>query len=230
MIPGFDLVQFAQTAGPITAVIVVAAIIFSESGLFIGFFLPGDSILFTLGFLLQSAESTSPLANINIAVAVLFVAATLGYNIGYLFGRKIGPMLFRRPNSMLFRQDNVQKAQDFYDKYGGKTIILARFIPIVRTFVPLIAGVAKMEYKTFMTYNVIGGLLWTSGVTYTGYFLGKWLTRMGIEVDTILLPIVLAILVLSVLPAAYHLLKDKKQRAVIWDATKLQVKKILKRK
>ncbi|NTW62103.1 DedA family protein [Candidatus Saccharibacteria bacterium] len=228
MIPGFDLVNFFQTAGSLTAVFVVALIIFAESGLFVGFFLPGDSVLFTLGFLLQTMGKVGVVPNINIVVLILFIAAVLGDNVGYYSGKKIGPHLFKRPNSLLFRQSNIQKAQDFYDEHGRKTIIIARFIPIVRTFVPIIAGVARMDYRTFLTFNMIGGALWTAGVTYLGYFLGAWLTSMGIEIDTVLLPIIALIVVISVAPAAYHLLKDKKQRQAIWNATKLQVKKLLR--
>ena len=230
MIPGFDLVQFAQTAGPIAALLIVAAIIFSESGLLIGFFLPGDSILFTLGFLIQGTSSFTLDLNIHLTILFLFMAAVLGDNVGYMFGRKLGPKLFKKPNSLLFRQENVQKAQDFYDKHGGKTIIIARFIPIVRTFAPLIAGVAKMNHRTFMAYNLIGGALWTAGITYLGYFLGKLLQGLGIDIDVILLPIVAIILVASVAPALYHLLKDKKQRTAIWNATKLEWRKIIERK
>lgn len=226
MLPGFNLELFSQTAGPLAAVLVVAVIIFAESGLLIGFFLPGDSILFTLGFLIQSMGDIGYGLNIHIVVFLLFIAAILGDNVGYISGKKIGPHLFKRPNSLLFRQENVQKAQEFYDEHGGKTIIIARFIPIVRTFVPIIAGVAKMDRKTFMIYNMIGGALWTSGVAYLGYFLGAWLTSAGIEADTVLLPIIALILFVSVAPAIYHLLKEKKQREVIWKATKLQFKKI----
>lgn len=230
MIPGFDLVQFAQTAGPVAALIIVAAIIFAESGLLIGFFFPGDSILFTLGFLVQGSSSFKLDININLVVLVLFIAAVLGNNVGYVFGRKVGPRLFKRPNSLLFRQENVKKAQDFYDKFGGKTIILSRFIPIVRTFVPLIAGVAKMEFKTFLLFNIIGGFLWTVGVTYLGYFLGYYLHKMGVEVDTVLLPIIALILILSVSPALYQLLKSKQKRTAIWNITKLQINKIFSKK
>lgn len=230
MIPGFDLVQFAQTAGPLAALLIVVGIIFAENGLLIGFFFPGDSILFTLGFLVQGTSTFKLDLNINLVVLALFIAAVLGANVGYLFGRKFGPRLFKRPNSLLFHQDNVKKAQDFYDKYGGKTIIIARFIPVVRTFVPLIAGVAKMEYKTFMLFNIIGGLIWTSGITYLGYFLGKLMHGLGLDIDTVLLPIVGLILFASVAPAIYHLLKDKKQRVAIWEATKVEWKKIIERK
>lgn len=230
MIPGFDLVQFAQTAGPVAALIIVAAIIFAESGLLIGFFFPGDSVLFTLGFLVQGSSSFKLDININLVVLVLFIAAVLGNNVGYVFGRKVGPRLFKRPNSLLFRQENVQKAQDFYDKFGGKTIIISRFIPVVRTFVPLIAGVAKMEFKTFLLFNIIGGFLWTVGVTYLGYFLGYYLHKMGVEVDTVLLPIIALILILSVSPALYQLLKSKQKRTAIWNVTKLQINKIFSKK
>ncbi len=226
MIPGFDLTQFAQTAGPIAALVIVALIIFAESGLLIGFFLPGDSILFTLGFLIQGSTSFRLDININLAIFVLFAAAVIGDNVGYTFGRKLGPRLFSRPNSLLFRQENVQKAQEFYEQYGGKTIIIARFVPIVRTFAPLIAGVAKMKYKTFVTFNMIGGLLWTAGITYLGFFLGQLMRNIGIDIDTVLLPFIALILVVSITPALYHLLKDKKQRQVIWNSTKLEIKKI----
>jgi membrane-associated protein len=228
MIPGFDLVNFAQNFGPILALVVVAAIIFAESGLLIGFFFPGDSVLFTIGVLAQGSSSFHLGLNINLVVIVLFFAAILGNSVGYVFGRKIGPKLFRKPNSLLFRQENIQKAQDFYDKYGGKTIIFSRFIPVVRTFVPLIAGIAKMEFKTFFLFNVIGGALWVSGVTYLGYFLGFYLQKIGINVDTVLLPIIGLILFVSIAPALYQFLKDKQRRQAIWNATKLEIKKIFK--
>jgi len=230
MIPGFDLVQFAQTAGPLAALVIVAAIIFAENGLLIGFFFPGDSILFTLGFLVQGTSTFKLDLNIHLVVLVLFAAAVLGANVGYLFGRKFGPRLFNRPNSLLFHQDNVKKSQDFYNKYGGKTIIIARFIPIVRTFVPLVAGVAKMEYKTFMLFNILGGFIWAAGITYLGYFLGKLMHGLGLDIDTVLLPIIGLILFVSVAPAIYHFLKDKKQRVAIWEATKVEWKKIIERK
>ncbi|MEI7539780.1 MAG: VTT domain-containing protein [Candidatus Saccharibacteria bacterium] len=230
MIPGFDLMQFAQTAGPLAALIIVAIIIFAENGLLIGFFFPGDSLLFTLGFLVQGTTNFKLGLNIGVVILVLFIAATIGSSVGYMFGRKLGPRLFKKPNSLLFRQENVQKAQDFYDKYGGKTIIIARFVPIVRTFVPLIAGIAKMEYKTFMVFNLVGGALWIGIVVSLGYFLGKLLTAIGVDIDVVLLPIVALILIASISPALYHLLKDKKQRQAIWNTTKLEFKKIIKRK
>lgn len=229
MIPGFDLVQFTQTAGPLAAVLVVALIIFAESGLLIGFFLPGDSILFTLGFLLQSMGQLPFGLNIHSVVLFLFIAAVAGDSVGYMTGYRIGPHLFNRPNSLLFKKENVVKAQKFYEEHGGKTILLARFMPIVRTFVPIVAGIGKMHYKTFLTYNLIGGFVWTAGVSYGGYFLGSWLTSMGVDIDTVLLPIVAVILLASIAPAIVHVLKDENKRQAIWCVTKNQCKKLLKK-
>ena len=227
MIPGFDLATFATTAGPWLVVLVVAAIIFAESGLLIGFFLPGDSILFTAGFLIFAGTLQF---DIHLFVTVMFLAAVLGDGVGYLFGKRVGRRLFTRPNSLLFRQENVQKAEEFYEKHGGITVVLARFIPVVRTFVPIIAGVGKMDYRTFLTYNVIGALLWAVGITYAGFYIGQALHAIGIEIDTILLPIIVVIVLVSVLPPAIHILKDKKQRTVMWEGTKRQVRVLLRRK
>lgn len=230
MIPGFDLIQFAQTSAPLVVLLLVAAIIFAESGLMIGFFLPGDSMLFTVGFLIAGTNSFNLDINIHFVVATLFIAATIGYAVGYLFGKKIGPNLSNKPNSRFFHQSNVQKAQDFYNKYGGKTVILARFVPIARTFVPLIAGIVKMPFRTFMIYNLVGGVFWIAGVVYGGYFLGHYLRNLGMDIDTILLPFIALILLISVSPAIYHLLKDKDQRQAMWNETKLEIKKLINRK
>ncbi len=227
MIPGFDLTTFAETTGPLIVVLVIAGIIFAESGLLIGFFLPGDSLLFTTGFLVYSGTLQF---DIHYLVAIMFIAAVLGDGVGYLFGKRVGPKVFTRPNSMIFRQENIQKAQDFYEKHGGKTVIIARFIPVVRTFAPIVAGVGKMRYKTFLMFNVIGALLWAVGITYAGYFAGELLERLGIEIDTVLIPIILIILILSIAPPAIHILKDKKQRDILWNGTKRQLKLIFKRK
>jgi membrane-associated protein len=220
MLPGFNLSSFAATAGPWAAIFVVALLVFAESGLFIGFFLPGDSVLFTVGFLIQ--EGAHFHFNIVVAILIFFIAAVLGDSIGYIFGRKVGPRIFVRNNSLLFRKENIQKAESFYKKYGGKAIILARFIPVVRTFAPIVAGVGTMTYKTFIVFNLIGAFLWAAGVTTIGYFLGSLLTKIGIKVDDVLLPIIVIIVLISVGPALYHLLKDKKQRALLWEATKQQ--------
>lgn len=227
MLPGFELSEFAQSAGPWAAVIVLMAIIFAESGLLIGFFLPGDSILFTAGFLVHAGVLSF---NIHLLVALLFLAAVLGDSVGYLFGRRMGRRIFNRPNSRLFRQENIIKAEEFYKKHGSKTIVLARFIPVVRTFAPIIAGVANMKYKTFVTFNVIGALLWAVGLTYAGFFIGAGLERLGIHVETILLPIIAIIVLISILPPAIHILKDSDRRTLMWEGTKRQIRVLLKRK
>lgn len=226
MIPGFDLADFAVQAGPWAAVLVLMAVIFAESGLLIGFFLPGDSILFTAGFLVQTGILKF---DIHVLVILVFLAAVLGDGVGYLFGRKIGRKLFQRPNSLLFRQENIQKAEEFYEKHGSITIVIARFIPIVRTFAPIVAGVGQMKYLTFLTFNVIGALLWAVGITYAGFYVGAALEKIGIEVDTILLPIIAVIILISVLPPAIHILKDGKRREAMWNGTKKQIAILLKR-
>ncbi len=208
MIPGVDLVEFIKWGG----VIAVALVIFAESGLLIGFFLPGDSLLFTAGFLTYAGILP---VDINLLVVILFCAAVLGDNVGYLFGKKVGPALFNRPDSRFFKKEHLHSAHEFYEKHGGITIVLARFIPIVRTFAPVVAGTAKMNYRSFVFFNIIGGFLWAVGLTYTGYFLGQWFTSMGLEIDHVLLPIILLIIFLSILPPAIHILKDGRRRKTI---------------
>lgn len=226
MIPGFDLTEFAMTTGPWIVTLVIASIIFAESGLLIGFFLPGDSMLFTAGFLMVAGKLDF---NIHLFVLIVFLAAILGDGVGYLFGRRIGRKIFNRPNSLLFRQENIQKAQDFYDKYGSKTIVIARFIPIVRTFAPIVAGVGRMKYRSFVIYNIIGALLWAAGVSYAGYYIGEVLNKAGIDIDIVLLPIIALILLLSIAPPILHILKNKKQRESLWSGTKKQVSVLLRR-
>jgi membrane-associated protein len=204
----------------------ILAIVFAESGLLIGFFLPGDSLLFTAGFLTQVNILQ---INIHLLVVLLFVAAVLGDSVGYTFGRRVGRKLFTRPNSRLFKQENIQKAEDFYKKHGGKTIIIARFIPVVRTFAPVVAGVGQMRYATFLAYNLVGGLLWAGGITYLGYFLGAWFTSLGLDIDHVILPVVAVIILLSISPAIIHLTKDKQQRTALWKATKKEVKTLFRR-
>jgi len=181
----------------------IFAIIFAESGLFIGFFLPGDSLLFTAGFLASQDFFSLPLLLVG-----CFLAAVLGDSVGYAFGRRVGPRLFQREDSVLFHKKNVFKAQAFYEKHGAKTIVIARFIPVVRTFAPIVAGIGQMRYRHFLTYNVVGGLLWAVGVTLLGYFLGNAIP----DVDRYLLPIIVFIVLISVAPAAYHMLKDAETR------------------
>jgi membrane-associated protein len=221
MIPGVDLLEFIKAV----SLLGVATVIFAESGLLIGFFLPGDSLLFATGFLVNAGFLPF---NIHFVVFALFIAAVLGDSVGYTFGKRLGPRVFKRPNSLLFRQENIQKAQEFYEKHGGKTIIIARFIPIVRTFAPVVAGAAAMPYKTFLMFNMIGAFLWAAGVTYLGYFAGQWFESMGIQIDSILLPVIAIIIFLSILPPVIHILRDRKQRDALWNGTKRQFKMIFK--
>lgn len=187
----------------------IALVIFAESGLLIGFFLPGDSLLFTAGFLVQQGTLS---VNIFVLMAILFVAAVLGDSVGYTFGRRVGKRLFTRSDSLLFHQDNVRRAEEFYLKHGGKAIILARFVPIVRTFAPIVAGIGHMPYRSFLAYNLVGGALWAAGLTYLGYVAGRWFEARGINIDDYLLPIVAFIVITSVLPPLIHILKDEKSR------------------
>ncbi|MET9126771.1 VTT domain-containing protein [Streptomyces sp. NPDC004528] len=176
-------------------------IVFAESGLLIGFFLPGDSLLFTCGLLITSGQLDFPLWG---AVALICVAAILGDQAGYLFGKKVGPSLFTRPDSRLFKQENVVKAHEFFEKYGPKSLVLARFVPIVRTFTPIIAGVSGMRYRSFITFNVIGGVLWGAGVT----LLGSWLGNIAVVKDNIEAILILIVLV-SVVPIAIEFLRAR---------------------
>lgn len=227
MLPGFDISVFAQHFGPLAAVLIIAAIIFAESGLLIGFFLPGDSLLFTAGFLILTDVLRF---DIHGFVGIIFLAAVLGDGVGYLFGQRIGRKIFNRPNSLLFRRDNLQKAEEFYEKHGPVTIVLARFIPVIRTFAPIVAGVGKMPYRTFLIFNVTGALLWAAGITYAGYYAGAGLRHMGIDIETIILPVVILIIIASVLPPAIHILKDKRQRYALWEGTKKQLQLLIHRR
>ncbi|MDT0533213.1 VTT domain-containing protein [Micromonospora sp. DSM 115977] len=178
----------------------ILVIVFAESGLLIGFFLPGDSLLFTAGLLTADGKYiTYPLWLVCLLITI---AAIAGDQVGYAFGRKVGPALFRRPNSKLFKQENVLKAHEFFEKYGARSIVLARFVPIVRTFTPIVAGVSRMNYRTFVIYNVIGGVLWGTGVTVLGYFLGQ-IPFVKANIEMILIGIVL----ISVIPIAVELLR-----------------------
>ena len=221
-IPGLDLVEIISHAGWMA----VIAVIFAESGLLIGFFLPGDSLLFTAGFLVYAGVLK---INIHVFVFLLFLAAVIGDNVGYTFGRRVGYKLFSRPNSKFFKQENIYAAQKFYEKHGGKTIIIARFVPFVRTFAPVVAGIGKMDYKKFLAYNMIGGFVWAVGITYAGYYLGRVFENLGLDIDHVLLPIIALILLTSLLPPIIHILKDKKQRETLLALSKKQIDTLFKR-
>ena len=196
-------------------VVGVAGIIFAESGLLIGFFLPGDSLLFTAGFLVSQDIIKF---NIHLFVLILFIAAVLGDNVGYAFGRRAGRRLFNRKESIVFRQENLRHAEAFYEKHGAKTIIIARFVPVVRTFAPIVAGMSKMHYRTFVTFNIIGGLIWAVGVTYLGYFAGDIITRLGINIEYV----IFGIIFISIAPPLVHILKQKKNRDAIMSILRSQ--------
>jgi membrane-associated protein len=193
--PHLDLESFIRTVGYIGLFIIV----FSETGLLVGALLPGDSLLFTAGFL-----ASQDYLNIWLLIPVCFVAAVLGDAVGYYIGHRFGRSLFQKEESRFFKPAYLLKSEEFFQKHGGKAIVLARFLPIVRTFAPVIAGVSIMHYRRFFFFNVIGAVLWAIGVTLAGYFLGS--TIPGI--DSYLLPIIVVILVVSVAPSAIHIWRE----------------------
>jgi membrane-associated protein len=184
----------------------LAAIVFAESGLFIGFFLPGDSLLFVAGYL--TSRTGNHLPSLPVVVLVVVVAAIAGDQVGYIFGRKVGPSLFQRPESRFFKPAHVERAHAFLDKHGSKTIVLARFVPIVRTFAPIVAGVGRMRYRTFVTFNVVGGIVWGAGVTTLGHFLGNVkFVKENVEVASVI------IVALSLVPVVIEFVRHRKQAA-----------------
>jgi membrane-associated protein len=182
---------------------VVMLIVFAESGLLVGFFLPGDSLLFSAG--LVAGIENRP--NIVLLVALAFIAAVVGDQVGYVIGKRTGPHLFTREDSRWFKQSNVQRAHAFFERHGPKAIVLARFVPIVRTFTPVLAGVSEMSYRTFVTFNVVGGLLWASLATLLGWGLGDRYPKL----ENYLTPVAGLIVLLSVLPMAYELWKHRRE-------------------
>ncbi len=181
----------------------VVLIVFAESGLFFGFFFPGDSLLFTAGFL-----ASQDLISIWWLLILCFIAAVAGDSVGYSFGKKTGPMIFSKDDSFFFRKRHIETARAFYEKHGKKTIIFARFIPIVRTFAPIVAGVAGMEYKTFIRFNIVGGFIWTWGMLGLGYLLGNSIPNA----ERYLTPIIIVIILTSFIPPIIELIKNKKTK------------------
>lgn len=181
-------------------VLLVCGIVFAETGLLVGFFLPGDSMLFTAGLLV--ATDTIKF-NIWALAALIVVSAIIGNQSGYLIGSKAGPAIFNKPDSKLFKRENVESAHAFFEKHGGKALILARFVPIIRTFVPVIVGVAQMDKRKFFIFNVIGAVLWGGGVTLLGYLLGDKVPWVRDNLDIIFVVIVL----LSVVPVAIEVIR-----------------------
>jgi len=208
--------------GVIVVYCILFAIIFAESGLFFGFFLPGDSLLLTAGmFAFKGVEVDGEELKLSLFVLMplLFVAAVLGDNVGYWFGRKVGPPLFKRPQSILFRPKNLQAAKRFYDKHGGKTITIARFMPFIRTFVPIVAGAVNMEWRRFTFFNLFGGLIWAVGVLLVGYLLADAIPPNVL--DAYFLVIVFTVIIVSMLPAFIHLWRTERHEIFALIRTKI---------
>ena len=187
----------------------VVAIIFAECGLLIGFFLPGDSLLFITGLFVASGAIRT---NLILVVILLAVAAVLGNICGYWIGHAIGPKLFDRPDSRIFKKEYVEKTHTFFERYGARAIVLARFVPIVRTFITAMAGTAKMDFRVFVTFSAIGGILWAVGVTLLGYYLGQFdFVKRNIEIMLIL------IVLLSLVPVAIEIIKHRREAKDIAD-------------
>jgi len=196
---GFELVPFIEAAGYLG----IFAIVFVESGIPFGFFLPGDSLLFTAGFL-----SSQGYFSIFILAPLCFVAAVLGDSFGYAFGRRAGPYIFNREDSFFFNKAHIERTKIFYEKHGKIAIVFARFVPAVRTFVPIFAGIGNMRYATFLSYNILGGALWAIGLTMLGYFFGNFIPNP----DRYIIPVVGGIILLSFLPAITHVIRIKIRR------------------
>ncbi|OGI22443.1 MAG: hypothetical protein A2808_02995 [Candidatus Moranbacteria bacterium RIFCSPHIGHO2_01_FULL_55_24] len=202
---GIDLVSLIQVVGYLG----LFAIVFAETGLFLGFFLPGDSLLFIAGFLAGQEIFSLPLL-----LTLLIIAAITGNLAGYEFGRRVGPRLFSREDSLLFKKSHAFRAQAFYERYGAKTIVLARFMPIVRTFAPIVAGVAKMNFRAFFLYNLIGGISWVVVLVLLGYFLGS-----VPFVHDHLEPMILLVVFLSILPGIIGYIRERRAGREVPDIT-----------
>ncbi len=194
----------------------IGGIIFSESGLLIGFFLPGDTLLFSAGFF--AAQGKLPLGWL---LFIVMFAAIAGYEVGYEIGSRFGRKLFEKKDGIIFRKEYIEKAEAFYEKHGGKTVILARFVPIVRTFTSVVAGISRMDRKKYLTYNIIGAVPWCAGITLLGYWLGSKIP----SIDKYLLPIVGVAILASFVPPIYHILKDAKSRSMLKKSLRKLFKK-----
>jgi membrane-associated protein len=201
VLPGFDFAEFVRTYGPSIGYILLFGIVFAESCLV--FFLPGDSLLFTAGVL-----SSLGFLDVWVCIVGVTIAAVVGNGVGYWIGYRVGRRLFQNPRSRLFRPEHLARAEAFYEKHGGKTIVLARFVPVVRTFAPIVAGMGSMTYPRFAAFNVVGGVLWALSMVGGGYAFGSVLSPE--QVDRFLLPVIAAIVVISLAPAALHLYQERR--------------------
>lgn len=214
-----DFVKIIESVGYLG----LFAIIFAESGLLVGVVLPGDSLLFTAGFL-----ASQGFFDIWILAPITFIAAVLGDSVGYTFGHKVGKKLFQKEESVFFHKKHLLRAQKFYEKHGGKTITIARFLPIVRTFAPIVAGMGDMQYKKFLFFNVIGAFFWAVCIPLLGYYLGNIIPG----VDKYLLPILGIIIILSILPSFIHIIKEQKTDSELKEAveeTREEIETIVKK-
>ncbi len=206
MIELIEQILTSISSGPLSwlTYALVAGIIFAESGLFVGFFLPGDSLLVAAG---TFAALDKPLFNIWVLLPLLFAAAVLGDNAGYWFGKRTGPRIFNREDSRLFKRKYLLDARAFYDKHGGKAVVLARFVPFVRTFAPIVAGAVEMNYKNFFFYNLLGGLLWAVGITLIGYFFGNIpFVKRNLEVALV------GVILISLIPVIFHWWTERRKQ------------------
>jgi membrane-associated protein len=218
-----DLGKLIAEYGATVVYVILFAIIFAESGLFFGFFLPGDSLLLTAGLFaykgVELAGGGELKLSLWVLIPLLFVAAVLGDNVGYWFGRKVGPPLFKRPQSLLFRPKNLLAAKAFYERHGGKTITLARFMPFIRTFVPIAAGAVSMEWRRFTFFNLFGGLIWAAGVLIAGYWLARAIPPDVL--DRYFLIIVVVVIIVSLLPALIHLWREERHEVFALIKTRI---------
>jgi membrane-associated protein len=206
MLPGFDLEQILLSGGAMLALFAMFVIIFAESGLFFGFFLPGDSLLLAAGVISAAHPDAFPLWAICVTC---FIAAVLGDAVGYGFGLRYGRRLYARPDSRFFKQSHLRAAEAFYEKHGGKTIVIARFMPFVRTFAPIVAGAAAMPYRRFAVFNFIGAALWAVGLPVAGYALGSVIAPEIL--DRYLLLILAVVVALSLLPSIIHVYRSNRE-------------------
>ena len=202
------ITKIVEWFGP-WAIVGVMLVIFAETGLLIGFFLPGDSLLFTLGMFVGTGAVG---VHIWVAAPLVWLAAVIGNQTGYFIGRKAGPAIFNKPDSRLFKREYVERTSAFFERHGGKAVTLAQFVPIVRTFTPVIAGVGKMHYRHFITFNVLGATLWAFGITWLGYFLGsfEWIRE---NIDTMILAIVFISVAPMLISGISQLIKSRRQKS-----------------
>lgn len=190
---------------------ILLLIVFAETGLFVGFFLPGDSLLFAAGIVLERLAAEFFVQNIAVVILIVILASVLGNIVGYWFGRKAGPLLYERRETWIFRRKHLMRAREFYDQYGKATIFLAKFLPIIRTFAPIVAGIVRMERPVFIFYNIIGSIAWVCSMMLGGYFLEEWVkNQFGFSLLNYIEVITLGIILVTTLPVLYKLFFAKK--------------------